>query len=92
MKDAGAYNNTLIWFTSDNGPRGAPVGTRQIGNPGPFRGYKGEIFEGGWRVPSVVSWPGRIGRKKVEEVTASLDVFNTLLSLREGFKNSSSID
>ena len=43
-------------------------------------------------MPSVVSWPGRIGRKKVEEVTASLDVFNTLLSLREGFKNSSSID
>ena len=81
VKDQGALDNTIVWFTSDNGPRGGPVGTNQIGNSGPFRGFKGTIFEGGWRVPSIVYWHKKIPRKKVMEITSSLDIYNTLMRL-----------
>ena len=57
------------------------MGTHQIGNSGPFRGFKGTIFEGGWRVPSIVYWHKKILRKKVMEMTSSLDIYNTLLRL-----------
>ena len=53
LKETGAYDNTIILFTSDNGPAFQ-------GSPGPFRGGKTDLHEGGIRVPMFVVWPGRV--------------------------------
>jgi arylsulfatase A len=53
----GYLENTLIIFTSDNGPRRGANGHRSAG---PFRGYKNSAYEGGHRVPFIVRWPGRV--------------------------------
>ncbi|WP_373494759.1 sulfatase-like hydrolase/transferase [Aquiflexum sp.] len=53
LKSIGIYDNTLIIFTSDNGPAFQ-------GSPGPFKGGKTDLHEGGIRVPMFAVWPGRI--------------------------------
>jgi len=49
--------NTLVIFTSDNGPR---VDQMRFKSSGPFRGYKRDLYEGGVRVPFIAWWPGQI--------------------------------
>lgn len=69
LKEQGLDQNTLVWFSSDNGPetlnryRGA---RRSYGSPGPLRGMKLHIYEGGIRVAGILRWPGVIapGRKE----------------------------
>ena len=58
LKRANVDDNTLVIFTSDNGPW-LSYGNH-AGSPGPFRESKGTAFEGGVRVPFVARWPGRI--------------------------------
>jgi arylsulfatase A-like enzyme len=71
----GIADNTLIFFTSDNGPWFE-------GSPGSLRGRKGQSYEGGFRVPFIASWPGRIPRKQVNSLPVmNLDLFPTLLAL-----------
>ena len=53
LKKKGVYDNTIIIFTSDNGPAFQ-------GSPGPFRGGKTDLHEGGIRVPMFVVWPGKV--------------------------------
>ena len=68
--------NTIVWFLSDNGAVPRP------GSNAPLRGAKGGDYEGGHRVPSIVSWPSRIAEGAVEEsLTISLDLMPTLLAL-----------
>ena len=49
-------DNTLIWFTSDNGP--AITGIHPHGSAGPLRDKKGYVYDGGIRVPGMIQWPG----------------------------------
>ena len=61
LKDLGLYENTLIIFASDNGPHlegGADPDF--FDSNGPWRGYKRDVYEGGIRVPLIVSWPGHV--------------------------------
>lgn len=72
LKDLGVYENTLIIFTSDNGPSfTGGTDSQWFGSGGPFRseyGYgKGFLHEGGIRVPMIASWPGVIAPGSVSD-------------------------
>lgn len=71
-------DDTLILFTSDNGSRARGEG----GSNGPFRGHKAQVWEGGFRVPFIASWPGRIpaGRTSDAQLTG-IDLLPTLASI-----------
>jgi arylsulfatase len=61
LKKQGVADNTIVIFTSDNGPTYAGgVDYEFFNSSGPFRGLKGSVFEGGLRVPMIVRWPGHI--------------------------------
>jgi arylsulfatase A-like enzyme len=80
LEDLGLDENTLVIFTSDNGPN-----LNSGGNVGPLRGAKGSTFEGGVRVPFIARWPGNIpaGRETGEPV-AMTDLLPTLVNLAGG--------
>jgi len=60
LDDAGLAENTLVVFMSDNG-------ANSTGNNSPFSGYKGNLFEGGIRVPCIAKWPGVFARGVVSD-------------------------
>ena len=73
LKDEGIYEDTLVWYTSDNGPEGGHQygsfnNENQIGSPryrgstGGLRGRKRDTHEGGIRVPGIISWPAGFAR------------------------------
>ncbi|MBB73819.1 MAG: N-acetylgalactosamine-6-sulfate sulfatase [Planctomycetaceae bacterium] len=65
---------TLVLFFSDNG-------ATSLGSNGLWRGHKGQLWEGGHRVPCIASWPGRIpGGRSSGELSTTLDVMPTLLA------------
>lgn len=70
--------DTLVWFFSDNG---GPVAVTHSDNR-PLRGGKGSTFEGGVRVPFLVSWPARLAKgRDYDKPVSSLDVFATAMAL-----------
>lgn len=75
--DLGIEKKTLVLFFSDNGPsRDFPSGSESL------RGWKGEVYEGGHKVPAIAWWPGHIKPGSVsDEPLISLDVMPTILSL-----------
>lgn len=76
LKELNIYDNTLIYFISDNG--GAKTNTA---NNGYLKGWKGNKFEGGHRVPFVMSWPNQIKPNQTfNGLTSSLDIFTTSLA------------
>jgi arylsulfatase len=76
LDDIGVANNTIVIFTTDNG---AEVFTWPDGGMTPFRATKGTVFEGGFRVPCIIRWPGRIKPGSVENgIFSGLDWFPTL--------------
>jgi arylsulfatase A len=80
MRRLGLTENTLVFFTSDNGP--ARTRYHRAGSAGPLRGYKGQLWEGGIRVPGILYWPGRIRPGTVsDEPVTLLDVLPTLCEL-----------
>jgi arylsulfatase A-like enzyme len=60
LETLGLRDDTMIIFQSDHGHSVEERAFFGGGNPGPYRGCKGNLFEGGLRIPSVVSWPGVI--------------------------------
>ncbi|CAH1661208.1 Arylsulfatase [Hyphomicrobiales bacterium] len=76
LQDIGEANNTIVIFTTDNG---AEVFTWPDGGMTPFRGTKGTVFEGGFRVPAIIRWPGKIKAGTVENgLFSGLDWLPTL--------------
>ena len=74
LKETGAYENTLLVFTSDNGGQ-LGVGARN----GPLRGGKQEMYEGGLRVPAGIAWPQRIeAGARSDAVLSTVDLYPTL--------------
>ena len=76
LKEEGLDKNTLVFFTSDNGPW--LVKDLAGGSAGPLRGGKGSTWEGGMREPGIAWWPGKIKANMVNhELACSMDLFNT---------------
>ena len=82
IKDAKVEEKTLIVFTSDNGPWSmfGPHG----GIAKPLRGEKGTSWEGGYRVPGIFRWPGKIKPGKMDGLAANLDLYATFATLSGG--------
>jgi arylsulfatase A-like enzyme len=76
IDDIGEANNTIVIFSTDNG---AEVFTWPDGGMTPFKNTKGTVGEGGFRVPAIIRWPGRIRPGSVENgIFSGLDWFPTL--------------
>lgn len=75
LKDEGLWENTLLFFLTDNG------GARAMeADNGILRGFKGSLYEGGVRTPWVVSWPARFkGGRTLHTPVISLDILPTVL-------------
>jgi arylsulfatase A-like enzyme len=77
VKDNGIEKKTLVIFTSDNGAH--------QGSAGELRGKKATMYEGGFRVPMIARWPGRIPADAVtDEIAATVDMLPTLALLCGG--------
>lgn len=78
LKDLGIDDNTIVVFTTDNG---AENFTWPDGGQTPFAGGKGTVLEGGFRVPCILRWPGKVPAGKVENgLMSGLDWFPTFLA------------
>jgi arylsulfatase A-like enzyme len=77
LKETGQYENTLIIFSSDNGGH-----LPDLANNGPLRDGKQSMYEGGLRVPTAITWPGKIRSGSVsDQVNLSMDIYPTLLEV-----------
>ena len=75
LRRLGIRENTLLWYCSDNG------GLPRVGSTG-GRGNKGQIYEGGLRVPAILEWPARIAGHRVTNVPCNTsDIYPTLLDI-----------
>ena len=78
LKDNGLDQNTIVGFTTDNGTENF---TWPDGGQTPFAGGKGTAMEGGFRVPMILRWPGRVPAGKVENgIVSGLDWFPTFVA------------
>ena len=86
LTESGIVDNTLVIFYSDNGGRTAHAVNL------PYRGHKGMLFEGGIRVPFLMSWPSHLpnGRRESAPITA-LDIYPTVLAAA-GLTDTTSVD
>ena len=81
LKRLGLAKNTLLIFTSDNGGYlNYGDDFHNISSNGPLRGQKGTLYEGGHRVPLIVSWPGRINPRETDSIVHSNDFLPTICS------------
>jgi arylsulfatase A-like enzyme len=79
LKENGLDENTVVFFTSDNG---GTFDYKPFGTMGPLRARKGSIYEGGTRIPMIVRWPGRVKPGSVNSYPwAFCDVLPTLADL-----------
>lgn len=83
LKELGIDNNTMVLFTSDNGPHTEGGHDPEFfDSNGPLRGYKRDLYEGGIRMPMLVRWPDKIKAGSVSDhISAFWDVMPTLTEL-----------
>ncbi|MDP6557831.1 MAG: sulfatase [Pirellulaceae bacterium] len=82
LKEQNLYDKTLVIFTSDNGGYlnyGSKY--RNISSNGPLRGQKTQLYEGGHRVPTIVSWPGKVKPAVTGATCHSVDLLPTIAAL-----------
>ena len=92
VQEKGIANNTLIIFSSDNGPHRENGGDPEFFNSnGVFRGIKRDVYEGGIRVPFIASWKGRITPGTTDRVATLHDLYPTFLQLA-GVKSTKPVD
>lgn len=92
LKKSGQYENTMIFFSSDNGPstesRNWLDGKEDFyygGSAGIFRGHKNSLFDGGTRMPAILSWPGGVPAGQVcDKPGMMMDIFPTYLEAAGG--------
>jgi arylsulfatase A-like enzyme len=89
LKNLGLEDNTIVAFASDNGPEGP--GARDfggdmpdMGSPGPFRGFLGDVSEGSIRTPAIIRWPGHIKAGQSNAMFSIMDFFPTFAHLADG--------
>jgi len=93
LKELGIYENTLIIFTSDNGPHlEGGADPDYFNSNGPLKGYKRDLYEGGIRVPMIAVWDGKItAGSSSDHISAFWDVFPTVAEIT-GISTPVSID
>jgi arylsulfatase A-like enzyme len=83
LRELKLADNTLVIFTSDNGPW--LIKEADSGSAGPLRGGKGSTWEGGVRVPTIAWWPGKIApNSSVDAVAGTIDFLPTAVALAGG--------
>jgi arylsulfatase A-like enzyme len=93
LKELGLEKNTIVIFSSDNGPHlEGGADPDYFNSNGPLRGYKRDLYEGGIREPMIVRWPGKVqAGSKSDHISAFWDVMPTLAEL-VGAKAPANID
>ena len=89
LQQAGMADNTLVLFSSDNGPVWYDKDTKRFGHrsSGPLRGIKASVWEGGHRMPFIARWPGHVpAGKRSDHTIAFADVLATCAELAGGPK------
>ncbi len=86
LDEMGLAENTIIVFSSDNGPEDYRISNAAnggVGSPGPLRGRKRSMYEGGIRTFGLVRWPGKVPAGRVDEtsVVGAVDFLPTICSL-----------
>lgn len=85
LKENGQYNNTIIYFLSDNGA----TSSKSSSSPFPFKGWKGNQYEGGIKTPMIMTWKNKIKpNTQFNGFISSLDIFKTSLEVSNVDKNS----
>jgi len=75
LRDMGIEKETMLWYTSDNG-------ALQVGSTNGLRGHKGNLYEGGLRVPAIIEWPGVIEKHQViDQVCGTVDIYPTVVEV-----------
>ncbi len=86
LDESGLSQNTVIFFSSDNGPEDYRISNASnggVGNPGPLRARKRSMYEGGIRTFGIVRWPGKVPAGRVDEtsVVSAVDFLPTVAKL-----------
>eukprot|EP00049_Salpingoeca_infusionum_P004853 m.84637 g.84637 ORF g.84637 m.84637 type:complete len:621 (-) comp12757_c0_seq2:1177-3039(-) len=79
LKALGIDDNTMVFFSSDNGP--SLMRLERGGDAGPLRCGKGTTWEGGQRVPAIIRWPQRVQPGVSRDITSTLDMFPTISNI-----------
>jgi len=81
LRKLGLADNTMLWFSSDNGGWLDPANADAHGTNLDLRGRKGDMWEGGLRVPGIIEWPARIKPTVTDVPAGVVDIFPTIVDL-----------